>query len=137
MMSSNKQPVNMGVRVVKMSQPIAKADVATQVTEQEAYNAGDWIIPPVDLRGLRELVKNSSILPQCIRAYRSNIAGFGIGVRYIEDVEETPEMAEEFSRAEEIIELLNIEQDTKEVFEDVIEAREIYGIYYVEFIVNL
>ncbi|MCD7812195.1 MAG: phage portal protein [Ruminococcus sp.] len=136
-MSSNKQPVNMGVRVVKMSQPIAKADVATQVTEQEAYNAGDWIIPPVDLRGLRELVKNSSILPQCIRAYRSNIAGFGIGVRYIEDVEETPEMAEEFSRAEEIIELLNIEQDTKEVFEDVIEAREIYGISYVEVIRNL
>ena len=58
-------------------------------------------------------------------------------MRYIDDVEETPEMAAEFQRAEEIIELLNIEQDTKEVFEDVIEARETYGIAYLEVIRNV
>ena len=58
-------------------------------------------------------------------------------MRYIEDVEETPEMAAEFQRAEEIIELLNIEQDTKEVFEDLIEARETYGISYLEVIRNI
>ena len=46
-------------------------------------------------------------------------------------------MAEEFQRAEEIIELLNIEQDTKEVFEDLIEARETYGISYLEVIRNI
>ena len=46
-------------------------------------------------------------------------------------------MAAEFSRAEEIIELLNIEQDTKEVFEDIIEARETYGISYLEVIRNI
>ena len=80
------------------------------------------------------LVKHSTILPQCIRAYKNNIAGFGIGVRYVDDVEETPEMAAEYSRAEEIIELLNIEQDTKEVFEDIIEARETYGAAYIEVI---
>ncbi|MCD7891595.1 MAG: phage portal protein [Ruminococcus sp.] len=137
-MSSNKQPVNMGVRIVKAAaQPITKAEVSTQVTEQEAYNAGDWITPPLDLRGLRTLVKNSSILPQCIRAYKNNIAGFGIGVRYKDDIEETEEMAAEFNKAEEIIELLNLEQDTKEVFEDIIEAREIYGISYVEVIRNV
>ena len=49
----------------------------------------------------------------------------------------TPEMAAEFSRAQEIIELLNIEQDTKEVFEDIIEARETYGIAYLEVIRNV
>lgn len=127
----------MRVQIVKAAQPVEKADTSTQVTQQEAYNAGDWITPSLDLKGLRVLVKNSSILPQCVRAYKNNIAGFGIGVRYKDDIEETPEMAAEFERAEEIIELLNLEQDTKEVFEDIIEAREIYGISYLEVIRNV
>jgi len=125
-------------RIIKWQQaPVEKADTSQQVTEQEVYAAADWISPPSDLRGLRNLVKHSTILPQCIRAYKNNIAGFGIGIRYIEDAEETPEMAAEFSRAQEIIELLNIEQDTKEVFEDIIEARETYGIAYLEVIRNV
>lgn len=128
------------VRIIKEQErqaSIEKADTSVQLSEQEVYNAGDWITPPNDLRGLRNLVKNSTILPQCIRAYKNNIAGFGIGIRYIEDGEETPEKAAEFSRAQEIIELLNIEQDTKEVFEDIVEARETYGIAYLEVIRNL
>lgn len=127
----------MQVRIIKEQQrqaPIEKADTSVQLTEQEAFNAGDWITPPNDLIGLRNLVKHSTILPQCIRAYKNNIAGFGIGVRYKDDAAETPEMSAEFTRAEEIIELLNIEQDTKEVFEDIVEARETYGIAYLEVI---
>lgn len=130
----------MQVRIIKeqgQQAPIEKADTSVQLTTQEAYNAGDWITPPNDLRGLRNLVKNSTILPQCIRAYKNNIAGFGIGIRYIEDGEETTEKAAEYSRAQEIIELLNIEQDTKEVFEDIVEARETYGIAYLEVIRNV
>ena len=46
-------------------------------------------------------------------------------------------MIAEFNKATEIIELLNMEQNTKEVFEDVIEAREIYGIAYIEVIRNI
>ncbi len=128
------------IRIIKdqrQQAPIKKTDTSVQLTEQDVYNAGDWITPPNDLIGLRNLVKNSTILPQCIRAYKNNIAGFGIGIRYIEDAEETEEMAVEFSRAEEIIELLNIEQDTKEVFEDLVEARETYGISYLEVIRNI
>lgn len=126
-------------RVIKSvnTDTIQKADVTTQIAQQDAVNAGDWITPESDMCGLKALVKHSTILPQCIRAYKSNIAGFGIGVRYIEDVEETGEMAAEFAKAEEIIELLNTEQDTKEVFEDIIEAREIYGIAYLEVIRNV
>lgn len=135
---ATSKPTKMEVRIIKAQEaPVEKADTSVQVTTQEAYNAGDWITPRNDMRGLARLVENSTILPQCIRAYKNNIAGFGIGVRYIEDVEETPEMAAEFSRAEEIIELLNIEQDTKEVFEDIIEARETYGIAYLEVIRNI
>jgi len=46
-------------------------------------------------------------------------------------------MAAEFVRAEELIELLTFEQDTKEVFEDLVEARETYGIAYLEVIRNI
>lgn len=132
-----KKPQPMRVEVIKAAGSISKAETPTQLSQQEAYTAGDWLTPPLDFSGLRTLVKNSSILPQCIRAYKNNIAGFGIGIRYKEDVEETPEMAAEFSRAQEIIELLNLEQDTKEVFEDIIEARETYGIAYLEVVRNL
>lgn len=126
------------VRIIKEKQaPITNADTSLQITAHDAFNAGDWITPRYHLCGLAKMVENSTILPQCIHAYKNNIAGFGIGVRYIEDVEETEEMAAEFKRAEEIIELLNTEQDTKEVFENIIEARETYGIAYIEVIRNL
>lgn len=129
-MSNSKTKPMIGVRVVK-------SEITTQINENEAFNAGDWIEPPTDLRGYKELVNNSAILPQCIRAYKNNIAGFGIGVRYKKDVEETEEMAAEFQKAEEIIELFTLEQDTKEVFEAIIEARETYGIAYLEIIRNI
>ncbi len=136
----NKSKCGMQVRIIKeqgQQVPIEKADTSIQISENDIYNAGDWITPSNDFKGLRNLVKNSTILPQCIRAYKNNIAGFGIGVRYIDDMEETQEMKEEFSKAERIIELLNTEQDTKEVFENIIEARETYGIAYLEVIRNI
>lgn len=131
---------NVKVRIIKeqpkesRQAPIEKAENSVQLSEQEAYSAGEWIEPQRDLRGLRNLAKNSDILPQCVRAYKDNIAGFGIGVRYTVDEEESPEMKAEKERAQEIIELLNVEQDTKEVFEDIVEAREMYGIAYLEVI---
>lgn len=142
-MSTKKNPRPMQARIIKGKnytpplQPIKKADTTTQVTEQEAFNAGDWIEPPYELAGLHDLVRESTILPQCIRAYKDNIAGFGIGVRYAEDVKESDEANVEYNRMAQIIELLNTEQDTKEVFEDLIEARETYGVAYLEVIRNL
>lgn len=75
-------------------------------------------------------------MPQCIHAYKNNICGFGINVRYIDDSEETEEKKAELDRAQAIIDLLSIEEDTKEVFEDLVEQREIYGIGYLEVIRN-
>lgn len=115
-------------------QPIKKAQNSTQLTNPKNLM---WISPEVSLTGLKELVEHSTILPQCIRAYKDNIAGFGIGVRYKDDVEETDEMSAEYTKAEELIELLNLDMDTKEVFEDVIEARETYGVSYIEVLRNL
>jgi capsid portal protein len=50
---------------------------------------------------------------------------------------ETPEMKAEWDKITEVLALLNADQDTKEIFEDVIEARETYGIAYLEVIRNL
>ena len=122
----------------KIIKPVEKAETPNQVQQQATAMGDDFISHPTDLRGYKVLVTNSTILPQCIRAYKNNIAGFGIGVRYKEDhQDETPEMKAEWDRALEVLELLNMDQNTKEVFEDIIEAREIYGIAYLEVIRNL
>ncbi len=114
-----------------------KADSRTHLDRNEALNAGDWVNPPVSLYAYKDLVENSSILPQCIRAYKNNIAGFGIGVRYKKDQEETKEANAEFDLMEKIIDNLTIEKDAKEVFEDIISSRETYGVAYVEIIRNM
>lgn len=137
-MSDKKKLPGVGVRIVKaMEQPIQKAGQPTQLDAQAARAAGEFAAPPYPLTGLRELVKNSQILPQCVAAYKNNIAGFGLGLRYVtDDGEETTEMKAEWDAAQEIIDLLNIDMDTKQVFEHVIEAREIYGIAYLEVLRN-
>lgn len=136
---ANKKRQSYGVTIIKSAadKPISKSDKSEQLDVREIANTAEWIVPPMEMKGLKELEQHSSILPQCIRAYKNNIAGFGIGIRYKDDLEETPEMAAEYTRAEELIELLNFEQDTKEVFEDLIEARETYGIAYLEVIRNV
>lgn len=140
-MSSNtetrKAAPSVGVRVIKatgsVERPIRKAEGPTQLDSHAARSAGEFVSPPYPLQGLAELVRNSNILPQCLRAYKSNIAGFGIGIRYIDDTaEETPEMKTEWNQAQKIIDLLNMDMDTKEVFEDLVEGRERYGIAYLE-----
>ena len=135
------KPRQVHARVIKEMQPVQKpvrkAETSTQIEMQEAFNGSEWIQQPVDLHVLERYVSESSILPQCIHSYRNNIPGYGIGIKYVKDTEETPEKKAEFDKMKEIIELLTIEQDTKEIFEDVIEARETYGISYVEVIRNL
>ena len=126
---------SIGVRTITATEkPIQKAN---SITNFESDKGLPWIEPPIPLEGLSQMVEHSTILPQCIRAYKDNIAGFGIGVRYTVDDEETSEMAKEYTALESILGQLNLDMDTKEVFEDIIEAREIFGVAYLEVIRNL
>lgn len=126
----------LGIRIVR-PRKLEKAEHSVQLDEAAEMAAGDWIEPPAQLRGFKMMVDHSSVLPQCIRAYENNIAGFGIGLRYREDFpEESSEMIAEYERASRIIELLNMDMDTKEVFKRVIAARETYGIAYIEVMRN-
>ncbi len=128
------------VKIIKGAaapQPLLKSDKTEQFDSATAVSASEWITPDFELQGLKKFVLNSSILPQCIRAYKNNIAGFGIGLRYKVDEEETSEMAAEYAQAEEIIDLLNYDCDATEIFKDIIDGRETYGIAYLECIRNL
>ena len=58
-------------------------------------------------------------------------------MKYAEDYDsETPEMKAEWDALKQIIALLNMDMQTKEVFENVIRDRETYGISYCEVIRN-
>ena len=141
-MENGKKSPQVSVHIIKSAltaeeKPVAKAENPTQLDTQQARSAGEFVTPPYPLVGLKNMVKESNILPQCIAAYKNNIAGFGIALRYIvDDGDETSEMKAEWDAAQEIIDLLSLDMDTKEVFEDIIEAREIYGIAYLEVIRN-
>jgi len=65
-------------RIIKASAPVEKAETSTEVYAYSESDAGGFMSPSTDLRGYKRLVNHSSILPQCIKAYKSNIAGFGI-----------------------------------------------------------
>uniref|UniRef100_A0AAU8AWJ7 Portal protein n=1 Tax=Dulem virus 37 TaxID=3145755 RepID=A0AAU8AWJ7_9CAUD len=132
-----EKPRGVDVKIIKANAPVQKAENSTEIYAYASGDGSSFMSPPTDLRGYKRLVNNSSILPQCIKAYKSNIAGFGIGVRYKEDIAETPEMRAEWDKISEVLEFLSIDQAVKEVFEDIIEARETYGIAYLEVIRNL
>lgn len=149
-MSNRKKAPKVGVEIIKAQtkietptvfyseRPVEKSDKSEQRDPSVQVSADNWISHPVDMRGLKALVDNSTILPQCIRAYKSNIAGFGINVKYSEDYdEETTEMKAEWEQLEKVIALLNMDMQTKEVFENVVRDREIYGIAYCEVIRNM
>ncbi len=142
-----KQSSHIGVRIIKeqtidepytaiyANRKIEKSDKSEQLTNENAVNASEWISQPVDMRGLKALVDDSTILPQCIRAYKNNIAGFGVSIEYnVEYQEESAEMKAEWDKLQKIIDLLNMDYPLKEVFEQVIQSRETYGIAYCEVI---
>ncbi len=117
---------------------ISKAEHAT--AEQEKQTGYRDIIEPIyPVAAVRQVVDHSTILPQCIRAYESNIPGFGIEVRYKDDDtagEETPEMKAEWDRLDEIIKYFNFDMPFSELLEKVIKDREKTAAGYLEIIRN-
>lgn len=130
-LSKNK----LSAKIIKSSDKVQKALTKTAINDD--YSSSIWLEPSFNLKGLKEYVSHSTILPQCIEAYKDNICGFGLSVRYKEDIEETEEMKKEYDMLLEILDKLNLDMDTKDVFQDIVVARETYGIAYVEVIRNL
>ena len=140
--TQQKSHSQIGVKLVKAREfngysdlapkEIAKSDRSEQLEEASSYSADEWIPHRINMQGLRFLVEHSTILPQCIRAYKNNIAGFGVEVEYNGDFDETDETKKEWDALQRILDLLSFDMDTKAIFENVITASETYGIGYLE-----
>ncbi len=86
------------------------------------------------------MVSESRILPQCIQAYASNIAGFGMEVTYKDEYKDSSESsaaAAEFTKVTKFINCLSYDAPIKKVFEEFVKSIESYGIGYLEVVRNL
>ncbi|WCS66549.1 portal [Bacillus phage 0105phi7-2] len=121
---------------------IKAAGTSTQVLsrqqegEEEKYAVNEIIEPPYRIEDLQQIKENSTILGQCIDAYKRNIAGFGHEMQYKQnDIEETPEMKTEWTYVDtEVIPFFSFEKPFKEILETAIDDRETTGNGYMEVI---
>lgn len=116
---------------------ISKAEAPTAKKEKEF--GPDILETPYNQEGLRLLVDQSTIIQQCIEAYKRNIVGFGATPKYKEDENvsgESPEKKAEWTALEEWIEDFNYDMSFTDLFAQVLEDREVYGVGYIEGIRN-
>lgn len=72
-------------RVFKATPP---TETTKQIYEDEFQDVyGDNVIaPPYNLKELKHIAEYSTILQQCVDAYKTNIVGFGFEMKYSKDI---------------------------------------------------
>lgn len=119
--------------VKKAETPTAKDGDAKQ------YAIADVLEPKYAISHLLEMKEMSTILPQCVEAYKQNIVGFGYQLKYKNDEtkdKETAEMIDEWNRVESALKYMHMEKSLVEVLKDAIGDRETCGNAYIEVIRN-
>jgi PBSX family phage portal protein len=128
----------MKVQVVKASAP---SSMSKQIYDDpfEGQYDGEIIAPPYSLRELKLIGEYSTILQQCIEAYKTNIFGFGLQPQYRFDynAESTTDdlrkkADEEWTRLEEFVRYLNYDEEAETLLGYALEDREKMGNGYVE-----
>lgn len=134
---TNKRKVS--AKVIKAAGTNTQVLSRQQESENEKYAVNDIIEPPYRIEDLQQIRENSTILGQCIDAYKRNIAGFGHEMKYKqEDDQETPDMKAEWTLVDtEIIPQFSFEKPFKEILETGIDDKETTGNGYIEVIRNL
>jgi PBSX family phage portal protein len=129
----------------KMKVQVVKAN-APSTTSKQIYDDpflgqydGEIIAPPYNLRELKLIGEYSTILQQCIEAYKTNIFGFGFQPQYRFDynaestTDELRKKAdEEWTRLEEFYRYLNYDEEAEIILGYALEDREKMGNGYVE-----
>ncbi|GAB2558276.1 phage portal protein [Gracilibacillus alcaliphilus] len=124
---------------------VLKANVSSntkQIYEDDFKNHyGDIIEPPYNLKELKLVGEYSSILQQCVDAYKTNIIEFGIGPDYNIDInsddvseEDKKKAGEEWTRLDEFMRYLNLDDSPEKTIGDMIDDREKTGNGYLEII---
>lgn len=128
------------VSVIKGAGGVVVNPLTSQQQEgtEEKNAINDIIEPPYRIEDLLKIRENSTILGQCIDAYKRNIAGFGHEMKYKQgDIKETVEMKKEWSYVtDEIIPYFSFEKPFKEILETGIDDKESTGNGYIEVIRN-
>ncbi|WP_203363073.1 phage portal protein [Bacillus sp. REN10] len=132
----SQQKVN--VRVFKTEGLSADSQQIYDDPFQSAY-VGDVIQPPYNLKELKTIGEYSTIIQQCIDAYKTNIVGFGFQPEYIFDMnaetlsEEEKRAAEkEWIRLEEFVQYLNLDESAEIIIGYALEDREKTGNGFLE-----
>ena len=134
---TNVKVINSGPNI-----SISKAEEVSRGIESDKGNTltGVTVIsPPYPLKELRKLSSYSTILGQCITAYKRNIVGFGTSLQYNIDeanIPETPEMKNEWNFLKAVIKYFHYDKSFEDTFAQVIEHREECGNAYLEILRN-
>ncbi|MEC1120142.1 phage portal protein [Bacillus safensis] len=122
---------------------IMKANMSDHTKQMYAdefsYEKDDIVPPPYNINELKSMAEYSTILQQCIDAYKTNILGFGFGVEYAfdynaEGVKPAKKKAaeKEWTRLEEFTKYMNYDESADVVLGYVIEDREKTGNGFLE-----
>ncbi|ARK23301.1 phage portal protein [Sporosarcina sp. P37] len=130
---------NVRARVVKSS--VSPTTKQIYKDDFEGLYGADVLEPPYNLTELKLMGEYSSILQQCIDAYKTNIVGFGIESEYKLDInsEEIQQAVKaqaekENTRLGEFIRYLNLDESPELILGYVIDDREKTGNGYIEII---
>jgi PBSX family phage portal protein len=131
---------NTKVTLIKATKPstVLKAEHSQALEDdpfQSQYSIDGIIQPPYPIVELSKMIEYSTILQQCVDAYKRNIVGFGYALKYNVDeneVDETPEMKSEWKKVTEWVKYFNFDKSFEDVFAQAIEHREKTGNGYIE-----
>lgn len=130
-MQNIKARVITGVK--KSETPTAKS------ADEKKYVIADVLEPKYSIAKLLEMKEMSTILPQCIEAYKQNIVGFGYQLKYKNDEtkdKETSEMVAEWNRVDDALKYMHMEKSFINILKEGIDDREACGNGYIEVIRN-
>lgn len=126
----------MKARVIKAENV---SSTTKQIYEDPFTYDGEIIPPPYNLVELKLIGEYSTILQQCVEAYRVNILGFGLVPEYRFDynAKDTPDERKktadaEWTRLEEVYRYLNYDEEAETILGYGLEDREKMGNGYVE-----
>lgn len=143
-----EKPNRVRARVVKSERRVSSLLVSNsnQVHKDDFINqyGGEILKPPYNLNELKAIGGYSSILQQCIDAYKTNIVGFGIEADYRIDtnsIEEEKgkldEARKEYNILGDFIRYLNLDESPEIVLENMLDDREKMGNGYIEILRDL
>lgn len=112
---------------------VESSSQSQQIEDQFAsvYEENGLIKPASTPKELKEIMLRSSILPQCVRAYRTNIPGHGVALEYLPNQSEET-ASTEWDIADEFLQTANMEQSIEQFLADIIEDLAVCGNAYIE-----